>query len=139
TASATTTAMRPKRRRACWPTGMSGRWVVDVALHRVGERQVELVGERCQPRENVAELMQLLFGRALAHRLRELTELLAQPSHRRRDAAGAVVVAVEAFHQVLYCAQLHDVRQATSARVAKDAYAHDHGVRGGWFHVRDVH
>ena len=66
---------RPAARAA---GGISGRGVV--------ERQVELVGQRRQPREQVADLMELLVGAALADGLRELAELLGEPRDRRVDA-----------------------------------------------------
>ena len=62
-----------------------------VAGDRVVERQAELVGQRRQPGEHVAELVQLLVRRALAHRLGQLADLLAQPGDGGRDAPLGVL------------------------------------------------
>ena len=60
-----------------------------------GGRQIDadLVGERGHPGQDVAELVLDLGRRTLAHRLRQLTELLGQPGDGRRHAAVVVTLA----------------------------------------------
>jgi hypothetical protein len=73
------------------------------------ERQSELRRERGQPREHVAELVQLFVGRSLAHRARELTDLFGEPRDGRRPAPRPVPRAVRARHQLLEGVDLHGV------------------------------
>src|SRR5205823_12821816 len=54
------------------------------------ERQAQLIGQGRQPREDVADLVELLVARALAHGSGQLAELLGEPGDRRVDAPAAV-------------------------------------------------
>ena len=71
------------------------------------EREPELLGERCQPREHVAEFVHLFGARPLPDGPRQLPHFLGEPGDRRRDAPGSVAVAVRARHQVLERSKLH--------------------------------
>jgi len=66
-----------------------------------------LVAERGEPGEYVTELVKLFFTGAFTSGLGELTEFLAEPGDGRRDPAGAVVLAIEPFHQALNFVQCH--------------------------------
>ena len=97
---ASCSARRRHRHRA------AARAALFVPRRRVVEGDPELVRERRQPGERVAELVHLLGAGALARRLRELAHLLGEPGHRRRDAPGAVPRAVRRFHPALELAEL---------------------------------
>lgn len=85
----------------------AARTTVRVALHGIGEADAHLIGERCYPRDHVAELVELTVWRSLAHRLRKLADLLAEPRNRGRHAACAVTFSVGALDDVLKLVQPH--------------------------------
>ena len=87
--------------------GTALRAPVGVAGDRVVEGQTQLVGQRCQPGQQVGELVQLLGRRTLAHRLGQLAQLLGQPGHGGIHAPLPVPLAVGAGHQVLEFGELH--------------------------------
>ena len=87
-------ARRTEALRAGAGRGAAARAAVGVAGHGVVERQVELLGQRGQPGQHVAELVELLLGRALAHGLGQLAELLGQPGDRGGHTPSAVPLAV---------------------------------------------
>lgn len=87
---------------------VAARWAAArVASHGVGHRQAELFAERCQPGQDVAELVQLLVLGALPDGLRQLTQLLGQPGDRGRDTALGVAKAVGVGHQLLELVEVH--------------------------------
>lgn len=73
--------------RAAAGDAAASRTAIGVAGGGIVERETELRGEGRQPREHVTELVQLLVGRALANRLRQLAEFLSQPGDCRRPSA----------------------------------------------------
>ena len=96
----------------------SGR-VGRVAADGVVEVEAELVGQRCQPGQHVAQFVELLGRGALADGLGQLAQLFGQPGHGGRDAPLAVGRSVEALHQILHFPQLHD-GDATTAQPPVD-------------------
>src|SRR3954447_17404846 len=59
--------------------GTAPRASVSIAARRVFEGDVELIGQRRQPGERVAELVELLVARAFAHGLGQLADFLREP------------------------------------------------------------
>ena len=96
---------RARRRTNC---GTELRRVLDVTVGGLLEREVELVGQGCQPGQNIAEFVELLFGCSLAHCLGEFAHLLAEPGNGRRDPPFAVALPVEVLHEILELCQFHD-------------------------------
>jgi len=97
---------------------------VRVPAGGVGERQPELLRKRRQPRKHVGQLLELLFGGALANRLRELAHFLREPRHRRGGAAGLVAYAVRLAHELLKGVEVHNQpifanRQEAGRRLAE--------------------
>ena len=66
------------------------------------------MGQRSQPGEHVAQFVALFGGVAFAHGLGELTDLLAEPCHRRRSAACLVSFAVGLGNDGLELIDLHE-------------------------------
>jgi len=85
----------------------ASRAAVGVAAGGVVEGQPELVGERRQPCERVAELVQLLRLVALSRRTRQLADLLGQPRDGGGHATRRVAFPVGPRHQLLEGAELH--------------------------------
>ena len=81
---------------------------VRVPGRRLFERQPELVSDRREPRQHVRELDQLLLGCALAHGLRELSDLLGEPRHRGRGPSRPVAFAVRVAHECLEPIEVHN-------------------------------
>lgn len=94
-----------------------------VALDHLGEVDVDLVGERGDPREHVGELVLDVGPGAFADRLGELAELLGQPGDGGGDPTIPVDVTVGALDHVLELAQVHD-------RTVPQAASPSRGVRG---------
>ena len=80
---------------------------VGVTLRCFTEIDTELVGQRRQPGQHVAELVHLLFVRALANRLRQFADLFRQPRDRARDAASPVALTERCFDLSLKSSQVH--------------------------------
>jgi hypothetical protein len=98
--------MRPfDRQQAQGVTAL--RELLDVGVGHLFDRQAELVGQRRHPRQHVGQLGLLLLARALAHRLRQLADLLGQPRHGGRQATRRVALAVGAGHEALQLAEIH--------------------------------
>ena len=70
------------------------------------ERNSELVRQRCQPREHVADLVHLLVTRPLARGLRQLPDFLGEPRHCGSQAPCPVTRAVGRLHLPLQLAEL---------------------------------
>ena len=66
-----------------------------------------MIREGGDPSEYIAELMGNLRRRAFAHRLRQLTEFLSEPGHRRGDAPVSVSFPVGAVDDVLEFPEVH--------------------------------
>ena len=84
------------------------RAAVRIARRRVVERQPQLVRDRGEPRQHVRELFPLLFGRALADGLSELSDFLGEPCHRRRGAPCPIALAVRVAHECLEPIEVHN-------------------------------
>ena len=84
------------------------RAAVRVASGRLVERQAELIRDRREPRQHIGQLDELLLARALAHRLRELADLLGQPCHRRCSTSRPVPLAVRVAHECLEPVEVHN-------------------------------
>lgn len=87
--------------------GRAARAAVGVALRCFSEIDTELVGQRRQPGQYIAELVHLLFVRALANRLRQFADLFRQPGDRARDAADPVALTERRFDLSLKSSQVH--------------------------------
>ena len=79
-----------------------------VALRGFVEIDAELVGERRQPGQHVAELVHLLLVRAFSNGLGEFADLFRQPRHRARDAASPVACPEGRVDLSLKVGQVHD-------------------------------
>lgn len=79
-----------------------------VALGGVVEGEVELVGERCQPGQDVAQFVLLPADGPFAYGLGQLAELLAQPGDRGGSSALGVAGSVGAGDGVLELGDVHD-------------------------------
>ncbi len=80
---------------------------VRVALGGVVEAEPELMGERGDPGDDVAEFVQLLVRGALPSSLGEFAHLLAEPRDRGCDATIAVSFAVRRGDAGLEVADVH--------------------------------
>src|SRR5437870_4381770 len=74
-ASVTTASSRGARARSAAAGGAAS----GEAVGSVGQRQAELLGQRGQPGEHVAQLVQLVGRRPLTHRPGQLAHLLGEP------------------------------------------------------------
>src|SRR5690606_14021781 len=92
------------------------RAAVGVAGGGVLQREPELLGERRQPGEHVAQLVEARLVVALADRLGQLAQLLGEPGDGRRRPAGPVPLAVDRGHPALELAQVHDPDNRTGRR-----------------------
>lgn len=90
---------------------------VSVAVDDGREVDVDLVGERGDPGQDVGELVLDLGTGALAYRLCEFAEFFAQPGDRRSDASVAVAVAIGALDHVLQLDEVHPVDRTVSRLV----------------------
>ncbi len=88
----------------------TARAAIGVARGRVGKRDVELIRQRREPGECIAELVQLLRARSLTGRPRELTDLLREPRNRRGHTARPITFAVRPHHELLERLDLHRLR-----------------------------
>src|ERR1700730_15397459 len=94
---------------------------VRVAADGLDEGDVELVGQRCDPGEDVAELMRVGSPVALADRLGQLAPLLRQPGDRRGATSGGVAVAIRLGDQLLEGVEVHSRRSVPAGADGKVA------------------
>ena len=125
-------AASPRRRRAGSGAGArqpaAARAAVGVAGRGLVEADAELAGERRQPRQHVADLVDLVGPVALADGLGQLAQLLGQPGHGGGHAPRPVPLAVGVGHELLEGGEVHGraayERATRRSGVSHDAIAH---------------
>ena len=100
--------------------GVAGRGLVEV--------EAELAGQRRQPRQHVAQLVDLRGPVALADRLGQLAQLLGQPGHGGGHAPRPVPLAVGVGHELLEGGEVHGRQRTRGSPLVlaslEDAIAH---------------